>query len=55
MKLLDRIAVHAFVKSIMDFIIKIIEMFQKDKEEKTIIDKDEKKRPLIEKLKKWLT
>lgn len=54
MKLIDRIAVHAFVKSIMDFIIKIMEIFNK-KEDKTIIDTDKKKRPLIEKLKKWLS
>lgn len=55
MKLIDRIAVHAFVKSIMDFIVKIIEIFNKKEEDKTIIDTDKKKRPFIEKLKKWLT
>ena len=55
MKLIDRIAVHAFVKSIMDFIIKIMEIFNAKKEDKTVIDTDKKKRPFIEKLKKWLS
>lgn len=47
MKLLDRIALNSLIKTLTNFILAILKMFHTDAN----IEKPERKRPIIDKLK----
>lgn len=47
MRLIDKLAIHALVKTITNFIITVLKMFQKN----DTVTKPERKRPIIDKLK----
>ena len=54
MKLLDRIAIHSLIKTITDFILALAKIIFPSNTNKTdVVDNKDKKRPLLDKLKKW--
>jgi len=53
MKLLDRLAIHSLIKTITDFILKLVSLF-KNNEKQEIEVTPKKKRPILDKIKKWL-
>ena len=50
MRLLDKIALNRLIKTIMDFVLAICKMFAPT----VNVDKPERKRPLLDKLRRWI-